>query len=104
MRLSVRREFKFSALALGIVLNAIFAVGCSTKVNRFDVIQTSGSTTAHQITRAEVADSGSGQVSLHGGHSMSRVTLGGYYLRRVGVTSTAHKMNAGLFGNPLATQ
>jgi hypothetical protein len=76
---------------------------CSTRVSRFDVVQTKG--TSYNVTRSEVADSGSGSVNAVGGHQMKRVTLGGYYLKRVDVAAPGGSQVAGgLHGNPRATR
>lgn len=59
------------------------------------------------ITRAEVADQGSGtteQALPSPGNRAQRATVGGYYLRRFQVSSPNNKLNAGIHGNPTATR
>lgn len=82
-------------------------VGCTTKLSRFDIINLKGGSQEHQITRSETADQGSGQVSSvigPGGHTLTRVTVGGFYLRRSDVGNSSRNVAAGLHGNPRANQ
>ena len=82
--------------------------GCSSNLSRFDLINLSGTPQANQITRAETGDQGSGNAasaSGPGGHSLTRVTVGGSYLRRTDAQApAASKASAGLFGNMRATR
>ncbi|MGZ3699471.1 MAG: hypothetical protein ACXWP5_15125 [Bdellovibrionota bacterium] len=82
----------------------VLITGCNASLTRFGHHNKS----QRNVTRAEVADSGSGNATNvigSSGHSISRVTVGGYYLRRVGVASSSgDSLNAGLFGNPKATE
>jgi hypothetical protein len=97
------------ALALALALTAS---GCSTNLSRFDVLLKGLSTKGEsgiEVTRAETADQGSGDVAFvvgPSGHKLTRTTVGGAYGRRIGVAAGTggHVMSAGLHANPRASR
>lgn len=94
------------AFLLALVISPLL-VGCTTKLSRFDIINLKGGSQQHQITRSETADQGSGNVSSvvgPGGHTLTRATVGGFYLRRNDVANPSRSVAAGLHGNPRANQ
>lgn len=91
--------------SVALVLLAGFAQGCALDLSRFDVLSRGQ---AVRVTRHEVADQGAGIISTPGKHSVSKVTLGGSYLRKTGPviipTGANSQVTPGLHGNPRATQ
>jgi hypothetical protein len=104
------RSYRTARACLALSLS-LLTTACSSNLNRFDVINTGGGKTSAgvQVTRAEAADQGSGTSSAAmgpGAHTVTRVTLGGSYLRRLGTNAATggHSASAGLHARPGATQ
>jgi hypothetical protein len=102
-------SIRFCILAFAVALSPVALTGCSTNLTRFDVIaKQKNSATKMLITRAETADQGSGTgdstIVGPGGHTLSRITIGGSYLRRSNTTAGGHTLVGGLHGNPQASE
>lgn len=104
--MTVLSRASIGAFALSLML--LVAPGCGGgNLSTFDVGNTV--TNADSVPRFEIADQGSGTSSAvvgPGGHTLTRTTIGGSYLRRTNVQAgtKGSQLNAGLFGNPRATQ
>jgi hypothetical protein len=90
-------------LAAVIATAGLAVGGCTSKFKNFDVFDKNPATQGPVSTliRAETADNGGGSAAYPGGHSLTRVTIGGGYSRApIGGTAGAHGIDAGVHGKP----
>lgn len=95
-------------------LSALALAGCTTDMRKLNVLKSKAALTPTeqdgeylQLTRKEVADQGAGKtVSLigPGGHTFTRVTVGGSYLRRKDPASPGYKLKSGLHDTATGTR
>ncbi len=103
------RTLSRNFLWLGLCLVAgLSAPGCGKRnVAKFSGTPRPPASGIMMVTRAETADQGSGtseQPDPNPGMRVKRLTVGGYYLRRNDSTSPNNNINAGIHGNPTATE
>lgn len=114
----------FFVKSVGICLALFFTAvssGCSSNLSRFDLLKSGKHKTSSglQVSRHEIADQGAGaaraSVGAAAGWSVSRVTIGGSYARRIagvagpsgpnspsgaGPSSPSYQFSAGLHAEP----
>jgi hypothetical protein len=94
-------------IQLSAALLVLFASACSPNTNRFAILRNRITDGLRSLSRTEVAAQGGKElISVGGGHSLTRVTVGGSYLRRPDPSAGVggHSAALGLHADPNATE